>query len=142
MDVSLLKELHTNPAPVPTASTCHMVTSLRLVCHDAAHRAPLDIVGLGPFIAQAVLFSRVPLESPLLTGHSFMRLLVTGRADAGEASRTLVDLLAGITLIDLGTVRGGAIPELFRVSQEVRGKNGIDEDIEPLLCEIALDDGY
>ena len=119
-----------------------MVAPFVLLGHGSAGGARLHVVRLEPLVVQSGLLGWVALDPPLLARHPFVRVLVARRTDARETSRTLVELLASVALVDLGAVRSGAILEFLRVRLDVRSKDGVDEDSEPLLGEIAMDDGH
>jgi len=130
-----------NPADMGSASTRDVVTTLRLLDHNSATRAPFGVIPGCPFVVEAFLFGGIPLRTGLVTCHSSMGLLVTPRTDLRKAGGALVDGLVAVTLVNLVAVGGGAVLVGAGVAFQIGGEGDVDETVEPLWGEIALDDG-
>ena len=96
-----------------------MIASLRLLSEEVARWAPLDVVRLSPFLRKSFLLRRVALDSPLLAGHTLMRLFVTRGTDLGKARWALVKLFSRVALIDLCAIGSRAVLELLWVGLDV-----------------------
>ena len=81
----LCKDASAYPAKMSTAWARHMIATFGLLSQDVAGRASLDVVGLSPFLGESFLLRWVALNSPLLAGHTLMRLFVARGTDLRKA---------------------------------------------------------
>ena len=124
-----------------TTRTRYMIAPLRLLGQDVARWASLDVVRLSPFFGESFLLCWVAPDSPLLAGHTLMRLFVTRGTDLGKARRAFVELFSCVALVDLGAIGCRAVLELLWVGLDVRREDNVDQVIEPLRRQVSLDNG-